>query len=92
MDVLIDVGGEFNAETHRYDHHQRGFAEVFGHGFDTKLSSAGLVYKHFGREIIAGVPPEHCSSDASMALTTVRARDRSWCACRAAQRVCKYGT
>ncbi|KAI9080431.1 hypothetical protein K1719_037545 [Acacia pycnantha] len=25
----------------------------FGHGFSTKLSSAGLVYKHFGREIIA---------------------------------------
>lgn len=29
----------------RYDHHQRGFSEVFGHGFKTKLSSAGLIYK-----------------------------------------------
>jgi uncharacterized UPF0160 family protein len=27
----------------RFDHHQRGFEEVFGHGFNTKLSSAGLV-------------------------------------------------
>ena len=29
----------------RYDHHQKGFAEVFGHVFTTKLSSAGLIYK-----------------------------------------------
>jgi uncharacterized UPF0160 family protein len=42
-----------STETDRYDHHQRGFTEVFGHGFNTKLSSAGLVYKHFGQEIVA---------------------------------------
>jgi Uncharacterised protein family (UPF0160) len=54
MDVLIDVGGEYEPSRHRYDHHQRGFDEVFGHGFSTKLSSAGLVYKHFGREIVGG--------------------------------------
>jgi Uncharacterised protein family (UPF0160) len=78
------------AEAQRFDHHQRGFEEVFGHGeavcatlrtqlhadkrsrivlrrsrlklgafppwntgFSTKLSSAGLVYKHFGRDIVA---------------------------------------
>lgn len=40
-------------QTQRYDHHQRGFSEVFGHGFVTKLSSAGLVYKHHGKAIIA---------------------------------------
>lgn len=54
MDVLIDVGGEYDPATCRYDHHQRGFEEVFGHGFVTKLSSAGLVYKHYGLEIVAG--------------------------------------
>ena len=66
------------AAKHLYDHHQRGFEHVFGHGaraaafprrsarlrsrarfgtspagFTTKLSSAGLVYKHFGREVVA---------------------------------------
>ena len=42
----MDVGGVYSPETHRYDHHQRGFDEVFGNGFDKiKLSSAGLVYK-----------------------------------------------
>jgi len=52
LDVVIDVGGVYDASVKRFDHHQKGFEEVFGHGFGTKLSSAGLVYKHFGREIV----------------------------------------
>jgi uncharacterized UPF0160 family protein len=36
------------SDAKRFDHHQKEFAEVFGHGFVTKLSSAGLVYKHYG--------------------------------------------
>ncbi|EJC97963.1 GAMM1 protein [Fomitiporia mediterranea MF3/22] len=52
-DIVVDVGGVYNDSKKRYDHHQRGFEDVFGHGFVTKLSSAGLVYKHYGKEIIA---------------------------------------
>jgi uncharacterized UPF0160 family protein len=62
LDVVIDVGGVYDPAAQRYDHHQRGFTEVFGHGFTTKLSSAGLVYKHFGQQIIAdrmGLPADH---------------------------------
>lgn len=44
-DIVVDVGAIYDAEKLRFDHHQRGFTEVFGHGFDTKLSSAGLIYK-----------------------------------------------
>ncbi|CAL5220512.1 g2544 [Coccomyxa viridis] len=55
LDVVIDVGGKYDPDAKRFDHHQRGFDEVFGHGFTTKLSSAGLVYKHFGEEVIAKV-------------------------------------
>jgi len=44
-DIVVDVGGVYDDSKQRFDHHQRGFTEVFGHGFDTKLSSAGLVYK-----------------------------------------------
>ncbi|KAF9581986.1 hypothetical protein BGW38_000809 [Lunasporangiospora selenospora] len=54
-DIVVDVGGVYDTTKHRYDHHQRGFTEVFGGKFDTKLSSAGLVYKHFGKEIIASI-------------------------------------
>jgi uncharacterized UPF0160 family protein len=44
-DIVVDVGAKYEPQNQRYDHHQRGFEEVFGHGFVTKLSSAGLVYK-----------------------------------------------
>lgn len=53
-DIVVDVGAIYDAEKRRFDHHQRGFQEVFGYGFGTKLSSAGLIYKHFGKEVIAG--------------------------------------
>ncbi|XP_028099541.1 UPF0160 protein C694.04c-like isoform X1 [Camellia sinensis] len=53
LDAVLDVGGVYDPIRDRYDHHQKGFKEVFGHGFTTKLSSAGLVYKHYGLEIIA---------------------------------------
>ncbi|KAI1207209.1 metal-dependent protein hydrolase [Annulohypoxylon truncatum] len=50
--TVVDVGGEYDAARNRYDHHQRTFDTVFP-GRETKLSSAGLVYLHFGRSIIA---------------------------------------
>jgi uncharacterized UPF0160 family protein len=50
--TVVDVGGEYDPARNRYDHHQRSFDTVFP-GRQTKLSSAGLVYMHFGREIIA---------------------------------------
>jgi len=52
-DIVVDVGAVYDESKQRFDHHQRGFTQVFGHGFDTKLSSAGLIYKHFGQEVIA---------------------------------------
>ncbi|KAL4874447.1 metal-dependent protein hydrolase [Aspergillus karnatakaensis] len=59
--TVVDVGGEYDATTNRYDHHQRTFSTVFP-GYATKLSSAGLVYMHFGPSIIAqhaNLPTEH---------------------------------
>lgn len=51
-DIIVDVSGEYDGVKH-FDHHQRGFSETFSAQHQTKLSSAGLVYKHFGKEIIA---------------------------------------
>ncbi|XP_065863123.1 uncharacterized protein [Euphorbia lathyris] len=45
LDAVLDVGGGYHPTQCRFDHHQNGFDEVFGHGFTTKLSTAGLVYK-----------------------------------------------
>ena len=50
--TVVDVGGVYDATINRYDHHQRTFNTVFPK-HNTKLSSAGLVYMHFGRAIIA---------------------------------------
>ncbi|CAO2658517.1 Nn.00g062400.m01.CDS01 [Neocucurbitaria sp. VM-36] len=52
--TVVDVGGEYDDNNKRYDHHQRGFETVFP-GHHTKLSSAGLVYLHFGKDIISSV-------------------------------------
>lgn len=52
-DIVVDVGAVYDASKLRFDHHQRGFNTTFGNGFQTKLSSAGLVYKHFGKEVLA---------------------------------------
>ena len=57
----------YDEKTHRYDHHQREFTEVFGHGHAvTKLSSAGLVYKHFGREVLANILKDSALSPADL--------------------------
>ncbi|XP_029946929.1 MYG1 exonuclease [Salarias fasciatus] len=57
-DIVVDVGGEFDPKRHRYDHHQRTFSETFNSlhpekPWVTKLSSAGLIYVHFGRRLLA---------------------------------------
>ena len=50
--TVVDVGGEYDDTKKRYDHHQRTFTTTFP-AHQTKLSSAGLVYMHFGKAIIA---------------------------------------
>ncbi len=66
--IVVDVGGAHDHARARYDHHQRAFnAEhedvTVGEGFDTKLSSAGLVYKYYGRRIVDQVR-QACGSPA----------------------------
>jgi uncharacterized UPF0160 family protein len=52
-DIVVDVGAVYDPNTHRYDHHQREFQETFSKDYSIKLSSAGLVYKHFGKRVLA---------------------------------------
>lgn len=57
--IVVDVGAVYDHQGRRYDHHQRGFEETFDAKHKTKLSSAGLVWKHYGKDILAahlGVP------------------------------------
>lgn len=55
-DIVVDVGGLYDGEFW-FDHHQKGFFETM-EGFGTKLSAAGLVYKHFGRDVLQVLRPE----------------------------------
>ncbi len=49
--VVVDVGGQYCAERGRFDHHQRGFHHTMP-GCSTKLSSAGLIFLHYGHHIL----------------------------------------
>jgi uncharacterized UPF0160 family protein len=51
-DAVVDVGGHYDTAQNRFDHHQRGFEQTFSSTHSIKLSSAGLVYKHYGRECL----------------------------------------
>eukprot|EP00918_Siedleckia_nematoides_P054817 GHVU01119732.1.p1 GENE.GHVU01119732.1~~GHVU01119732.1.p1 ORF type:complete len:339 (+),score=69.97 GHVU01119732.1:629-1645(+) len=56
MTVVVDVGGEMNADTLRFDHHQRTFTETFDEAHQTtRMSSAGLVYKYLGKDLLCEV-------------------------------------
>ncbi|XP_057319676.1 MYG1 protein C27H6.8 [Microplitis mediator] len=64
-DIVVDVGGVYDPKKHRYDHHMRDFTETANSvlkrddcPWTIKLSSAGLVYCHFGHRIIKQLIPE----------------------------------
>jgi len=52
---LRQVGGVYNANNLRFDHHQKTFEDTFSSEHNVRLSSAGLIYKHYGREIVENV-------------------------------------
>src|SRR3989338_2801873 len=54
-DIAVDVGAEYDPLRCRFDHHQRGFEETFSPKHEIKLSSAGLIYKHYGRQVISSI-------------------------------------
>ena len=54
VDIVVDVSAKYDGVKY-FDHHQREFVDTLGleGTHDTiRLSSAGLVYKHFGKDVI----------------------------------------
>jgi uncharacterized UPF0160 family protein len=51
-DIVIDVGGEYDSETGRFDHHQRGGAGQRENGIP--YSSFGLMWQKYGLAICDG--------------------------------------
>ena len=65
LDIVIDVGGVYDHAVLRYDHHQRGYDERFDEGRKndprgrvTKLSASGLVYRHYGKQVLQEFYPD----------------------------------
>ncbi|CAH0550553.1 unnamed protein product [Brassicogethes aeneus] len=58
-DIVVDVGAVYDPKINRFDHHQREFEHTLStvrpelaKNKTIKLSSAGLIYAHFGMEVI----------------------------------------
>lgn len=63
--IVVDVGAIYDHDKKRYDHHQPQFSEVMDEvGCKTKLSASGLVYRHYGREILTCMVGAHSVTDA----------------------------
>lgn len=66
-EVLVDVGGIYDPPSRRYDHHQRGFGETLAEaGRSIKLSSAGLVWRHHGMELLARLAQPEALPEAEL--------------------------
>jgi len=63
-DIVLDVGGIYDAEAGRFDHHQRGGAGERENGIP--YSSFGLIWKQYGLQICAGNQDLAKSVDAGL--------------------------
>lgn len=61
-DIVVDVGARYEPPKY-FDHHQREFTTTFDSTrVVTKLSSAGLVYKHFGKDVLSEIISDKLST------------------------------
>ena len=56
--AVVDVGGLYDHEKRRYDHHQPSFTEKFP-GSKIPFAACGIVYFHFGKEVITNILKEN---------------------------------
>jgi len=66
-DMVVDVGGVYDADSDRFDHHQRGGAGQRENGIP--YSSFGLIWQKYGLEICQGNPDVANSVDKSLVST-----------------------
>ncbi len=66
-DIVVDVGGEYDAESDRFDHHQRGGAGERENGIP--YSSFGLIWQKYGVEICQGNQDVANAVDAGLVST-----------------------
>ena len=50
--IIIDVGKKYLPEKLMFDHHQEDFTTRFKYYCNIKMSSCGLIWKHYGEDVI----------------------------------------
>jgi len=71
-DIVLDVGGEYDADAGRFDHHQRGGAGERENGIP--YSSFGLIWQKYGLDICEGNQKVANAVDAGL-VSTIDADD-----------------
>ena len=71
-DFAVDVGGIWDPETGRFDHHQKDFEGARGNG--VVYASAGLVWKTYGARCVSLIAHQHLGH----ALTETQAQEIAW--------------
>jgi len=66
-DIVLDVGGVYDADKGRFDHHQKGGAGARENGIP--YSSFGLIWQKYGLELCAGNQDVADSIDKSLVST-----------------------
>ncbi|MDX8405553.1 MAG: MYG1 family protein [Mariprofundus sp.] len=66
-DIVVDVGGEYDPDSGRFDHHQRGGAGQRENGIP--YSSFGLIWQRYGVEICQGNQALAKAVDAGLVST-----------------------
>ncbi len=66
-DIVIDVGGEYDPDSGRFDHHQRGGAGARENGIP--FSSFGLIWQKYGLAICKGNQEVASSLDKNLVST-----------------------
>jgi uncharacterized UPF0160 family protein len=57
LDIVLDVGGTYDHSKLRYDHHQKEYDARFDPDRCTKLSASGLIYRHYGKQVLKAYYP-----------------------------------
>ncbi|GEM_PF-3042590 len=76
-DIVIDVGGIYDYVKNRYDHHQSTFNEIkknynnTGVLIEQKLASCGLIWFHFGKQLIDKLKKDKYDIDTQFVIEYV---------------------
>ena len=69
--IVIDVGKIYDHERKFYDHHQTSFEQSFSDEYTVYMSSCGLIWLHYGRDIINKLLNSNSSNNATDTHVTI---------------------